>query len=54
MQNSIIILRLLFPLLLTSSLSRCPVKRIIEGPTLGMIKNVKLLGKSLGMLLVSP
>jgi hypothetical protein len=51
---TIIILQLPFPLLLTSSLSRCPVKRIIEQPTLGMIKNVKLLGNPLGMLLMSP
>jgi hypothetical protein len=30
----------------------CPIKRIIERPTFGMIKNVKLLGKPLGMLLM--
>jgi hypothetical protein len=53
LNNSIIILQLPFPLLLTSSLSRCPIKRIIERPTLGMIKNVKFLGNPLGMLLMS-
>jgi hypothetical protein len=53
-KNSIIILQLPFPLPLTSSLSRCPIKRIIEQPTLGMIKNVKFLGNPLGMLLMSP
>jgi hypothetical protein len=54
MMNSIIILQLLFPLLLTSSLLSCPIKRIIELPTLGMINNAKLLGNPLGMFLLSP
>jgi len=42
-----------FPLPLTSFLSRSPIKRIIEQPTLGVIKNVKLLEKPLEMLLMS-
>ena len=54
LNTSIIILKLPFPLLLTSSLSRCPVKRRIEQPNPGMIKNVKFLGKTLGMFLMSP
>jgi hypothetical protein len=44
-ENLYQILQLLFPLLLTSSLLRCLVKKILERPTLGMTKNVKLLGK---------
>jgi hypothetical protein len=44
-----------FTTTLSTSINKfSPIKRIIEQPTIGMIKNVKLLGKPLGMLLMSP